>query len=81
MSALSNAVGLPPAVPGNGVHSLAGMSADVMTFGPFGLRVGRYYHGIGEWQVDGVHSSDPLLVVEWWPLPEIGTGTKCPDAA
>lgn len=33
----------------------------------------RYFHGIGEWQIEGLHGlvGDPI---EWWPMPEIGTG-------
>ena len=34
--------------------------------------IGRYIHGIGEWQIDGFHGS--YKVIEWWELPKAGTG-------
>lgn len=34
--------------------------------------IGRYIHGVTEWQVNGWTGSPE--VVEWWPLPETGTG-------
>jgi hypothetical protein len=35
--------------------------------------IGRYLHGLEEWQVYG-HGGEPPEVIEWWPLPEFGTG-------
>lgn len=40
------------------------------------IMTGRYIHGAEAWQVDGVHSAGGIEVVEWWPMPEIGTGTQ-----
>jgi len=39
-----------------------------------GLSIGRYFHGIGKWQIVGFHGD--WDVVEWWDLPESGTGNK-----
>ena len=33
-----------------------------------GWKVGRYLHGIGEWQVDGLHGFD-WIVSAWSPMP------------
>ena len=35
--------------------------------------VGRYIHGLEEWQVDGYAGASK--VVEWWPMPPNGTGS------
>lgn len=36
--------------------------------------IGRYIHELEQWQVDGWTGSPE--VVEWWTLPEKGTGNK-----
>lgn len=38
------------------------------------LMIARYSHAIDAWQVEGVGGWPK--VVEWWPMPEIGTGNK-----
>ena len=38
------------------------------------VMIGRYFYGSGEWQVDNVHGA--VVVVEWWPMPVIGTGNR-----
>ena len=57
----------------------AGISVDVLVLIESTHRpvTGRYLHGIGEWQVD--HTSGYPTVIEWWPLPEIGTGHSMVD--
>jgi len=40
----------------------------------YGLSVGRYYHKGEFWSVNGM--TGDFKVLEWWPLPEIGTGNK-----
>jgi len=35
----------------------------------------RYYYALKEWHIDGFHGSSPEPV-EWWLLPETGTGTR-----
>lgn len=52
----------------------AGLSVDVIvSVKDFRcLYIGRYIYGIKQWQVNnwsGYH-----VIIEWWPLPEIGTG-------
>jgi len=42
------------------------------------LAVGRYFHELGEWQID--HFSGYHEVTEWWPMPTEGTGFKPCDA-
>ncbi|GBO89190.1 hypothetical protein [Marinobacter salsuginis] len=39
----------------------------------YAMDIGRYLHGIESWRVDGISGDAP--VVEWWPMPEPGTGT------
>ena len=39
--------------------------------------VGRYIHGLGEWQADNISGS--VEVLEWWPMPVIGTGISMED--
>ena len=58
----------------------AGISVDVLVLIESTSRpvTGRYLHGIGEWQVD--YTSGYPTVIEWWPLPEIGTGQSMVDA-
>lgn len=60
-----------------GFNEDVGISVDVLvrlkTF--HDIMIGRYIHGIGEWQVDGVHGTTNN-VIEWWPFPEFGTGNK-----
>jgi hypothetical protein len=52
----------------------AGISVDVIARveGHKNLSIARYIHGTEEWQINGFHGF--YNVVEWWPLPEIGTG-------
>ena len=38
-----------------------------------GFQIGCYHHELGKWQVVGFNGD--WEVVEWWPLPEYGTGT------
>ena len=52
---------------------VAAFSVDVIVRLPNVKAVGRYIHGLGEWQVDGY--AGVLKVVEWWPLPKNGTGS------
>lgn len=37
------------------------------------VRIGRYHFLLCEWYVTG-HNHP--VVVEWWPMPEFGTGTE-----
>lgn len=55
---------------------LSGASAFVLVRaeGWSGLHIGRYYHEIGAWSIYGPNAR--VKVIEWWPLPEHGTGTK-----
>lgn len=52
----------------------AGISVDVLVRagGWCGICIGRYLHGIGEWQLN--HINGIAKVYEWWPMPEDGTG-------
>lgn len=56
-------------------EKLAGISVDVLVKvdGFECHSIGRYLHGLKEWQVNNV-SGGPPKVIEWWPLPEFGTG-------
>ncbi|WP_210498772.1 hypothetical protein [Vibrio crassostreae] len=58
-------------------EKLAAVSIDVLVHvkGFQNPMVGRYIHGAQEWQVDGIHGTP--TVIEWWLLPEKGTGTPC----
>lgn len=40
----------------------------------YGIAIGRYFHTGQFWSVNGI--SGDVVVIEWWPLPELGTGTK-----
>lgn len=53
----------------------AGISVDVIcrVAGFAGVWIGRYIHGCECWQVNGMSGDEPL-VLEWWTLPEEGTG-------
>lgn len=55
-------------------EKFAGLSVDVLVGieGCSGMHVGRYIHGCESWQVNGFNGD--WKVVEWWPLPEKGTG-------
>ena len=35
----------------------------------------RYFHNIGNWQIDGVHG-DFGHPVEWWDIPVVGSGNQ-----
>lgn len=49
-------------------------SVRVLTRSIHGVRFG-YYYPFGQcWGVDGIDGE--VLVVEWWPIPEAGTGTQ-----
>lgn len=48
------------------------VEALVVVEGFRGYTVGRYLYGLAEWQIEGHHG--PRKVLEWWPLPERGTG-------
>lgn len=39
------------------------------------ITIGRYFHGLGEWQINNC-SGQGWEVEEWWPMPVIGTGHK-----
>jgi len=40
------------------------------------IRVGRYFHNVNLWHLDGIHGTfSSSEITEWWPLPEEGTGT------
>lgn len=49
----------------------AGISVDVLVRIGNTVAVGRYLHGIGEWQAGWLNNAK---VSEWWPLPEARTG-------
>lgn len=36
------------------------------------MAIGRYLHAIDGWRVDGFSGDAPVL--EWWPMPDPGTG-------
>lgn len=52
----------------------AGISVDVLVLmkGATDPCVGRYIHGLGQWQVAWCNGA--VAVEEWWPMPEAGTG-------
>lgn len=40
---------------------------------------GRFFHGLNQWQIDGIHGFyEADRVAEWWFLPDVGTGIKPP---
>lgn len=41
-----------------------------------GVHAGRYFHGAEKWQINHAHGD--WKVLEWWPMPEPGTGTAPP---
>lgn len=45
-----------------------------------GLWFGQYMHGLKKWRLDGVPSAIGIQVVEWWPLPDAGTGNNVEEA-
>lgn len=52
-----------------------GRSVDVLVRveGYEGVTIGRYYHGLNEWQLNN-HGGVPPAVLEWWPMPKPRTG-------
>lgn len=60
-----------------GFEKAAGLSVDVLVKAEKwgNIMIGRYIHGLGEWQLNNV-SGDPPVITEWWYVPEIGTGNK-----
>lgn len=52
----------------------AGMSVDVVVRakGWAGYHIAKYFHAIGEWRLPWFNGA--AEVIEWWPLPEAGTG-------
>lgn len=54
----------------------AGISVDVLVRakGWNGICIGRYLHGIEQWQLS--HINGAATVYEWWPMPIEGTGNK-----
>jgi hypothetical protein len=73
------ATGLPPLRDDlKDFEKAAGLSVDVLIkFKRFSnVVIGRYLHGIEEWQANGVGGSyDADSIEEWWLMPVIGTGT------
>lgn len=53
-----------------------GLSVDVIVKvkGFRDLTIGRYIHGLEQWDIN--NWSGYLVVIEWWPLPKIGTGNQ-----
>lgn len=54
----------------------AAMSVDVLVRleGFRDKAIGRYIHGAEEWQINGC--TGYFKVLEWWPMPEDGTGAQ-----
>lgn len=54
----------------------AGATADVLVKikGFTNLTIGRYFHVLEEWQVNGFTGAP--IVEEWWYMPQVGTGHK-----
>jgi hypothetical protein len=68
---------LPPRKTHGHPHELAAGLSDtviVTVKGVQGFAMGRYMHELKEWQVDNFQGWHE--VIEWWPLPRIGTGYK-----
>ena len=42
------------------------------------IRLGGYNYDHAEWWVEGI-AGKHVAVLEWWPIPENGTGTKVPE--
>lgn len=60
-------------------ETLAKPSIDVLVRvdGFIVARAGRFFHGMGEWQIDGISGFyKPEKVSEWWYFPDFGTGIK-----
>jgi hypothetical protein len=79
-SCVERLVMLPPLRPDlRDFEKQAGISVDVLvkvkSFS--NIVIGRYLYGLSNWQVNGVCGyHTPEEVEEWWPMPELGTGTK-----
>lgn len=72
-------INLPPLRPDlRDFEKQAGISVDVLVSvgGSSCVTIGRYLHGVKEWQANGFGGNGFTKVTEWWPLPEAGTGTK-----